>query len=556
MDPNGEKVVLAIANTNVTGTERTKPQIRMFTEAAQVAYRFARHEGLRFFCFVLCTSNLIDLKFSENVNPNDYLVSLEGSFAKVPDRADLRSIFSHLEKKENRASNFFRIKPDEHRSSVPVHAAFIRIADDNNNLSASVLADYVRFFDNRPYLTSTRDGSRIVYQPSGMYSPSNSYDGPYPWNLLIFGAPGTGKSHRIQEAIKEWARDKQIVTDRITFFEDYTYQQFVGGYMPVPDLHMKESLMVKEGERAFEGTVVREGITYKFVPGPFASMLAMALASKLKGDDTRYVLIIEEINRANAASVFGDVFQLLDRDGGVSSYAITVSDEFAEYLVEEVNKHLGGLKYHNIGIESFRQIRIPDNLYIWATMNSADQGVFPLDSAFKRRWNFIYMDINDVPADVRNRPTICLPSFDDKGQAVAVEYDWDQLRKSINDEIVKVGFEEDRCIGYWFFTAEEMDAIAKYTKCSVDAFNGDDEALSKLGVLSNPLVDKLLLYLRQDVFRNHPTAFFHKDLTSLSSIRHAIKYLEVQGTRGVGLQNIIRIPSDALVPVADDKTAG
>ena len=99
-----------------------------------------------------------------------------------------------------------------------------------------------------------------------------------------------------------------------------------------------------------------------------------------------YLLIIEEINRANVAAVFGDIFQLLDMDEkGVSEYPIQASEDMKEYLATE----LGGLP------DDFEQIRIPDNMFIWATMNSADQGVFPMDTAFKRRWDFTYLGIDD-----------------------------------------------------------------------------------------------------------------------------------------------------------------
>jgi len=169
-------------------------------------------------------------------------------------------------------------------------------------------------------------------------------------------------------------------------------------------------------------------VTYRFVPGPFVSMLARALASKLNGEETKYVLIIDELNRANAASVFGDVFQLLDRDGGVSTYEITVSDAFANYLLQEVSSRLNEVNAEAMGLESFKRIKLPDNMYIWATMNSADQGVFPIDSAFKRCWSFLYMDIDEIDPAHANRPAICLPYCDGE-RMHAVNYDWNVFRR-------------------------------------------------------------------------------------------------------------------------------
>ena len=180
--------------------------------------------------------------------------------------------------------------------------------------------------------------------------PTNALELTNGKNILIFGAPGTGKSFHIKENFETTSEYFRVV-----FHEEYSYQDFVGCIKPI---------------------ITESGPTYDFVPGPFTKILQLALENRM----SPYTLIIEELNRANAASVFGDIFQLLDRD----------ENSWSEYSIEneEVLKYLN--KYSS---KEYTEIKIPGNLSIVATMNSADQGVFPMDTAFKRRWNYEYMPI-------------------------------------------------------------------------------------------------------------------------------------------------------------------
>jgi len=136
-----------------------------------------------------------------------------------------------------------------------------------------------------------------------------------------------------------------------------------------------------------------KGISYEFVPGPFMRIYVQAI----NHPEEDYLLLIEEINRANVAAVFGDVFQLLDRKNGVSEYPIATSEDIKTYLLENLDclrgKNIDDLTEEER--EKYFEMRIPANMYIWATMNSADQGVFPMDTAFKRRWEFEYLSVND-----------------------------------------------------------------------------------------------------------------------------------------------------------------
>ena len=155
-----------------------------------------------------------------------------------------------------------------------------------------------------------------------------------------------------------------------------------------------------------------------------------------------YILIIEEINRANVAAVFGDVFQLLDRDANnVSEYLIETSQDIRKYLSKELNEPE----------DNFTKIGIPNNMFIWATMNSADQGVFPLDTAFKRRWDFEYIGINEEDKKISNRTVIIGKNEFEK------EIVWNELRKSINDKLTELNVNEDKLLGPYFISDRKKE---------------------------------------------------------------------------------------------------
>ena len=476
--PYGENIFVIFSGTSVTGTERPKPQIRLFMEGIIDAYKYSKIKQMRFFCFVICTSDLNMLKLPLAVIPDEYIVSLESSFDRYnTGRIDIRSMYDALE--HNLHKSFFRLSKNDHSCKSVEQASFIRITDAHTPVIVNTLEDYLTYFDNRPYMLSVKEGMKVVYQPSALFEKAVKSTSKYPWNMLVFGAPGTGKSHLIEQkllALKDEIGEDQVVFDRVTFYEDYTYQQFVVGYMPVPKKNVQETIEFTDGTQTYNGNIDREHISYEFVAGPFGVLLANAFISKIKGDGIKYILVIEELNRANAASVFGDLFQLLDRENGVSKYEISISDAFAEFLFNTIYAAINGVDSEEaakIRIDSFRRIRLPENLYIWSTMNSADQGVFPLDSAFKRRWSFIYKDINTIAPTEANRPSICLPNCDDPNDAHAANYDWNILRKAINILILSAGFDEDRCVGYLFFSEEDMLDIEEHTTCAIKAYNGD-----------------------------------------------------------------------------------
>lgn len=253
-----------------------------------------------------------------------------------------------------------------------------------------------------------------------------------PHNWILFGAPGTGKSYTINKNAEQYPRR------RVTFHPDYTYAQFVGSYKPV--------VSEKSGS----------GITYSFVPGPFIETLMGALDEP----NTPHILIIEEINRADPGAVFGDVFQLLDRDdSGNSEYSVHSSPELKNYLQKELTDAAKSNLYALINIIAERngdsteaqdcgEIAIPNNMYIWASMNSADQGVFPMDTAFKRRWAFQYLTIDGNLAEPKNADGSVLSSH------------WDEIRTNINRILKDEGQDipEDKLLGRYFLSSDERTA--------------------------------------------------------------------------------------------------
>lgn len=272
----------------------------------------------------------------------------------------------------------------------------------------------------------------------------------FPYNRIIYGAPGTGKSYKLNKDKEEGSFNK---FERVTFYPNYSYSHFVGVYKPITS------------------ATDNEKITYEFVPGPFLRILVEAFNEPTKN----HLLLIEEINRANVSSVFGDVFQLLDRDdSGNSVYTISMSEDIKRYLLKQ-------------GITSVSELYLPSNLFIWATMNSADQGVYTLDSAFKRRWEFEYININ------YNYEKIDEIEIDYNGKKTT----WNKLRDAINEKLSShdMRVNEDKLIGPFFLKQNEMKKN----------FNQ---------IFKN----KLLMYLYEDVLRHKKNGFFVPEVTTFSKL--------------------------------------
>ena len=287
----------------------------------------------------------------------------------------------------------------------------------DNDIFAEIRKDYQNYMDIND--TDARlNSTEIKYE--------TNLESGFSRNRILFGAPGTGKSFTLNKE-KDVLLKNGGEYERVTFYPDYSYANFVGTYKPVPFID-------QDG---------KEAITYSYVPGPFMRTYVKAIKSARSDAPKPYLLIIEEINRANVASVFGDIFQLLDRDSkNVSEYPIQTSEDIKNYLSKPEN--LGGSP------QDYSEIKLPDNLFIWATMNSADQGVFPMDTAFKRRWDFTYLGIDESEVGIVGKKVV-LGKGDD---ARVVE--WNKLRKAINGELLKYNLNEDKLLGPYFISKKDL----------------------------------------------------------------------------------------------------
>lgn len=267
-----------------------------------------------------------------------------------------------------------------------------------------------------------REAARIEISQDIHYN--TGYQSDYSRNRILFGAPGTGKSFTLNHE-KDLLLADGGEYERVTFHPDYSYANFVGTYKPVP---------CKDSDD-------KDAITYSYVPGPFMRTYVKALQNSKTDTPKPFLLVIEEINRANVAAVFGDVFQLLDRgDDEVSEYPIQASEDIKKYLAGE----LGG------NPDDYSEIRLPDNMFIWATMNSADQGVFPMDTAFKRRWDFTYLGIDDSEAGIVGKKVVL--GQGDYRRIV----EWNALRKAINNELLTYKVNEDKLMGPYFISKKNL----------------------------------------------------------------------------------------------------
>jgi hypothetical protein len=315
--------------------------------------------------------------------------------------------------------------------------------------------------------------SNIYIMKKAKKNPSNLFR-----NRIIYGAPGTGKSYVLnKEAEQYFDSDKQA---RITFTPNYSFQQFIGAYKPTPiykDIDNVNNKLYKANNKE-QLEIQREPIiNYSFVPGLFIEMLIQAI----KHPTENYLILIEEINRVNVSSVFGAVFQLLDRNKDhVSEYAVEFNTDVTTYLISE-----NILKY----IEDARKIRMPSNLFLWSTMNNADQGVLPLDSAFKRRWSFEYIGLNKNEEDISD----WIINFGQDANGKSICYKWNAFRKEINSILKDNNINEDKLLGPFFMSEDHLN---------------DHNAVS----------NKLLLYLKEDVLKHMSNCLFNSQIKSFGDL--------------------------------------
>lgn len=333
-------------------------------------------------------------------------------------------------------------------------------------------------------------------------------DAPKPIGLqqIYYGAPGTGKS----KTIKDLTFGESVI--RTTFHPDSDYASFVGTYKPITEeVDLRDCYGKKVIDDDTKEVVKEERIANKFIPQAFLEAYVKAwkkLGSKKSGkSDKSYnrihpalldtpeiftknkaskkqYLIIEEINRGNCAQIFGDLFQLLDRNEyGFSDYPIVADKDMQKYLEkefagweitnkDEINQLYGEANMVSLIMKGERLV-LPSNLYIWATMNTSDQSLFPIDSAFKRRWDWKYVPIREGRDKETNAPLNWYINTGDK------QYKWWSFISKVNELIGSLTNSEDKKLGYFFCKAKDGEIDA-------DLF-----------------VSKVIFYLWNDVFKDY-----------------------------------------------------
>jgi len=308
---------------------------------------------------------------------------------------------------------------------------FARSRDKKNRCVCCFRPEFFHYYlENMAALHSAELSDTATHPETDTHSPElhiESFSGD---NLIFYGAPGTGKTHRVNQLANS------NICVRTVFHPDMQNSDFVGALKPV----MKGDL-----------------VTYAFSPGPFA----IALRSAFANPEQKIFLVIEELNRAPAAAVFGDLFLLLDRDlHGAGKYDVEFpTPEFKAWIED------------SLGCEVDRMV-LPRNLWLLATMNSADQGVYPIDTAFRRRWRQYY-----IPIDYSNAPSGSLDVVFPNDSIISIP--WSTFAKTVNSHLLEqLDIAEDRLLGPWFVTTHDLAD-------------------------TSTIPEKVLIYLWDDLLRHH-----------------------------------------------------
>jgi len=262
---------------------------------------------------------------------------------------------------------------------------------------------------------------------------------PIPLQRIFYGAPGTGKSNTIKCDVDK----KGLPRVRTTFHPDSDYSTFVGAYKPT-SVEVPVMTIIGKEQVPVVNAKPEKKIVYEFVPQAFLK----AYTGAWKDQDKPFFLIIEEINRGNCAQIFGDLFQLLDRNDetGLSDYPISPDEDIQKFLLTDKKFGFAALTDEQKAaipeeVLTGELMILPKNLHIWATMNTSDQSLFPIDSAFKRRWDWQYMPISDGRKGWK---------IDANGK----QYDWWQFLQKMNNQIGSTTNSEDKKLGYYFCKAK------------------------------------------------------------------------------------------------------
>lgn len=499
---NGESISVFVSKISI---ERPyQPQRRM-----PIDYGFVEKQNANEKCFILGWCD--EMNFFLSVENITNISINPSSNYRIDFVALIKDAIEYF--KNNPGADFKRYNGtsyDATRGKVG-NIACIKYKDSNGNIDASALKTYLMYFDNRQY-------RQMINQQVLNNNNSSLSTISYPLQKIFYGAPGTGKSYSIRERIAEHmygTKDDVEKVDmeadyifRTTFHPDYDYAQFVGCYKPTKD---------SNGD-----------ITYEFIPQVFINALVKAYENINAANNSQQTstskeeseipveeipekeneteansmsvqpvyLVIEEINRGNCAQIFGDIFQLLDRDAnGVSEYSISVDRDLREYLENNCPNAICNGK-----------IKLPANLSIIATMNTSDQSLFPMDSAFKRRWEWEYVKIENNT------------NFDIEVDATH-KYSWKDFQKAVNVIIRDKTHSEDKQMGDYFI---------------------------KKNVSLNEFVNKVMFYLWNDVckenYHTEDNFFRTKDVNTEEEIEFSFgEMIDDKENKIIGFMNYLGV---------------
>ena len=393
---------------------------------------------------------------------------------------------------------------------------------------SNAIKHYYCFLKAREIILGKTETQHTVVEESPKFYQRN---GDQSLQQIFYGAPGTGKSYTIN---RDTAGEDVI---RTTFHPDTDYSTFVGAYKPTT---IEEEVMTVIGTMAVpvenaDGTHRKESkIVYEFVQQSFLQAYVAAwkkYAETQDGEPRKQFLVIEEINRGNCAQIFGDLFQLLDRNAqGFSDYPITADADMKRQLKkafagltladgDSINAMYNGRNVCQEVLEG-DILLLPNNLYIWATMNTSDQSLFPIDSAFKRRWDWTYMPISNANLNW---------AIEVNGN----KYEWWQFLEKINEKIGSLTNSEDKKLGYFFCKADNEGVI------TADTFVG-----------------KVIFYLWNDVFKDYEfsdTIFDDGDGGKLTFDKFYLANGNVNEEKiRMFLENIGMMPIEEAIEDADD----
>lgn len=412
----------------------------------------------------------------------------------------------------------------------------------NQGWRSGAISHYVCFINARSFF-----GSRQEYQAETAITQNILQQ------VIFYGAPGTGKSNAIKNSTEQAEKEGRVF--RTTFHPDSDYSTFVGCYKPgmksSDRIYSAEELAVKLKEIKNSGVTypchkfaaqywrslkdlsadtikqiliacgftesmnveISKGVAigqeylnkdengkiiYTFTPQAFTNAYV-----KTWNTEEDVYLIIEEINRGNCAQIFGDLFQLLDRKNGVSEYPIDADADLANYL----SKKLASSTHKDITdeIREGKKLKLPSNLYIWATMNTSDQSLFPIDSAFKRRWDWKYIKITEGKDKDTKKPLGWKILVDDIQDDKVRIYDWWEFLRRMNDVIYGATESADKQMGYFF-----AKAIDKFKGTKVGEINKarkyiekEPEDLQADYITADTFVNKVMFYLWTDVMKDN-----------------------------------------------------